>query len=366
MCNIINCLLRDRKDAFLSEILLLGEFSGLHTNLKEGLEEIGHDVLLVSSGDGEKNINRDADISVEENGGLERFKQYHKNYRYMKNLKNYDVVQFINPYIKPRSTIFSYLNIFNNSKKIVCLAAGTDIYLSEYIKRGGMSKYSPFDNDLKLPYDSLIHRNLQKKILKEMDLIIPSIYEYAEAYRQSDLGHKISETIPFPINTKKIEYVDNKVKGKIIIYHASNRPIGKGSNFIIEAMKIIENKYPHDVEIICAEYLPLDKYLETINKAHIIIDQCRSYSYAMNALYSMAKGKIVLSGSEPECNKELGVKNSPVINIIPDVQQIVHQLEGIIENKHKIEEMGIKSRDYVEENHNHIVIAEKYITTWKI
>jgi len=350
----------------LSKILLLGEFSGLHTNLKEGLEEIGHHVVLVSSGDGEKNIKRDGDISVEEKNVLGKLKKYHKNNKYLKSLKNYDVVQFINPYIMPRSTIFSYINIFNNNKKIVCLAAGTDIYLSEYIKKGGMSRYSPFDDELKLPYDSLIHRTLQKKILKEMDLIIPSIYEYAEAYRQSDLGHKISETIPFPINTSKIEYVDNKITGKIIIYHASNRPIVKGSNFIIEAMEIIEKKYPNDVEIICAEYLPLDKYLETINKAHIIIDQCRSYSYAMNALYSMAKGKIVLSGSEPECNKELGIQNSPVINIIPDVQQIVQQLEGILENKHKIEEMGIKSRDYVIENHNHISIAGKYVTTWKI
>ena len=350
----------------MSKILLLGEFSGLHTNLKEGLEEIGHHVVLVSSGDGEKNIKRDADISVEENNVLGKLKKYHKNNKYLKSLENFDVVQFINPYIMPKSTIFSYINIFNNNNKIVCLAAGTDIYLSEYIKKGGMSRYSPFDDDLKLPYDSLIHRTLQKKILKEMDLIIPSIYEYAEAYRQSELCHKISATIPFPINTRKIEYVDNKVKGKIIIYHASNRPIVKGSNFIIEAMEIIGKKYPNDVEIICADYLPLDKYLEIINKAHIIIDQCRSYSYAMNALYSMAKGKIVLSGSEPECNKELGVKNCPVINIIPDVQQIVQQLEGIIENKQKIEEMGFKSRNYVIENHNYIAIAEKYLTTWTI
>jgi len=47
----------------LSQILLLGEFSGLHTNLKEGLEELGHSANLVSSGDGEKNIKRDIDIS---------------------------------------------------------------------------------------------------------------------------------------------------------------------------------------------------------------------------------------------------------------------------------------------------------------
>ncbi|WP_019415889.1 glycosyltransferase [Paenisporosarcina sp. TG20] len=354
----------------MSEILLLGEFSGLHTNLKEGLEELGQSVLLVSSGDGEKNIKRDADISVEYSNFPGKIKKYYSNRQILKNLKGYDVVQFINPYIKPKSTLFSYVDIINNNKKIVCLACGDDIYVSDFVKNGGMHKYSPFDDEIKnnksLPYDSLIHKIIQKKILNKMDLIIPTIYEYAAAYRKSDLKNKISKTIPFPINTKKIEYIQNKVNGKIIIYHASNRPITKGSSYIIEAMKIIKNKYPNDVEIICAEYLPLNEYLETINKAHIIIDQCRSYSYAMNALYSMAKGKIVLSGNEDECLKELGLNTSPVINITPNVFQIVQQLEHIIENKSEIEEMGIKSRKFVEKNHNHIEIAKKYLNAWNI
>jgi glycosyltransferase involved in cell wall biosynthesis len=354
----------------LSQILLLGEFSGLHTNLKEGLEELGHSALLVSSGDGVKNIKRDTDISVEENSFIEKIEKYYTNRKILKSLKNYEVVQFINPYIKPRSTLFSYFSILNNNEKKICLAAGTDIYVSEFLKRGGMSKYSPFDEDLKnnkkLPYDSIIHKHLQKKILKQMDLIIPTSFEYAEAYRQSELKNKLTNTIPFPINTNKIEYVDNKIIRKIIIYHASNRPITKGSYFIIEAMRIIEKKYPNDVEIICADYLPLDKYLETINKAHIVIDQCRSYSYAMNALYSMAKGKIVLSGNEPESLNEFGIENSPVVNIVPNINQIVQQLENIIENKHQIEEIGMNSRMYVENYHNHIGVAKKYLKAWGI
>lgn len=354
----------------MSKILLFGEFSGLHTNLKEGLEEIGHNVLFVSSGDGEKRIKRDIDISLEENSILNNIKKFYKNRKVLKNLKNFDVVQFINPYIKPRSTIFSYINILDNNNKVVCLATGDDIYVSEFVKGGGMLKYSPFNhelnNNISLPYDTFIHKHLQKKILNKMDLIIPTTFEYAEAYRRSNLKHKISNTIPFPINAKRIQYSENKIKSKIVIYHASNRPIAKGSNYIHEAMRIIEKRYPAEVEIICAEYLPLDKYLDMINKANIIIDQCRSYSYGMNALYCMAKGKIVLSGNEPECNEELGFQNSPVINIIPNTEQIVWELENIIRNKHKIEEMGWNSRSFVEANHNHVNIAEKYLRVWNI
>jgi len=36
-------------------ILLVGEYSRLHNSLKEGLVKIGHDVFLLSRGDGFKN-----------------------------------------------------------------------------------------------------------------------------------------------------------------------------------------------------------------------------------------------------------------------------------------------------------------------
>lgn len=44
------------------KILLLGEFSGLYTNLKAGLLELGHDTVIASGGDIWKNIPRDIDL----------------------------------------------------------------------------------------------------------------------------------------------------------------------------------------------------------------------------------------------------------------------------------------------------------------
>ncbi len=40
-------------------ILLIGEFSRLHNSLKEGLKELGHEVLLVSTQDGFKGFPTD-------------------------------------------------------------------------------------------------------------------------------------------------------------------------------------------------------------------------------------------------------------------------------------------------------------------
>jgi len=40
-------------------ILLVGEFSRLHNSLKEGLIALGHEVVLISNGDGFKNYPSD-------------------------------------------------------------------------------------------------------------------------------------------------------------------------------------------------------------------------------------------------------------------------------------------------------------------
>ena len=44
------------------KILLLGEYSGIHKNLKEGLVELGHDCVVASAGDNWKKISTDINL----------------------------------------------------------------------------------------------------------------------------------------------------------------------------------------------------------------------------------------------------------------------------------------------------------------
>ena len=94
-------------------ILLLGEYSRLHNSLKEGLIELGHEVILVSSGDGFKKY--PADYSIEPKwcntqlGNIPRqiiHKLFHfdiakienaiRFYFLLPQLKGFDIVQLIN------------------------------------------------------------------------------------------------------------------------------------------------------------------------------------------------------------------------------------------------------------------------------
>ena len=82
------------------KILLLGEFSALHKNLKDGLVDLGHDVILASDGDGFKNITRDIDLRPKLPSFLGKIEIRIKLLIYLfTKFKNFDVVQLINPYL---------------------------------------------------------------------------------------------------------------------------------------------------------------------------------------------------------------------------------------------------------------------------
>ena len=49
-------------------ILLLGEFSNIHWTLAEGLRHLGHEVCVLSNGNGWKNYPRDIDLSRASDG----------------------------------------------------------------------------------------------------------------------------------------------------------------------------------------------------------------------------------------------------------------------------------------------------------
>ncbi len=354
------------------KILLLGEFSALHKNLKEGLLELGHDVDIASSGDGWKNIDRDIDLNANGPYLIRGIKRVIKKYQLLEIVKNYDVVQLINPFelygrLIPNKIYFKKL--IENSKRFYLLAAGSDSFFWLY----GRTKlrYGPFDDLLK--YDcnnskkSYLECNrafeVNKYIADNCDGIIPIMFEYETSYE----GHSnLLNTIPIPINLHRIEFIKNKIKDKIVIFHGLNRYGFKGTRHIEEAFAILSKKYPDELELIIDGHMPLDKYLEVMKKTNVVIDQTSSYSLGVNGVYALAMGKIVMGGSEPESLKSLGVETSPVINIKPNSQSIIEEIEKLLINKEKITTLGCESRQFAEEVHQHIKIAKKYVNTWSI
>ncbi len=352
-------------------VLLIGEYSGLHTNLKNGLQSLGIECKLASNGDGWKKIDgSDFELYKPNNSNIiTRFNSFIvEPLVRRKLLEGFDVVQMVGPIIfHPyiNKMLFDYLRKHNC--KVFVSASGGSFALYNYYKEGKLGYYTYDDNpELCARYEtrnfkSRLRESQERYIYKHSNGIIPIMYEYAAPIREYN---NCCKTIPIGFDSSKIQYVPNIVHDKIIIMHGVLREKDKGTDFILKAMEIIKKKYPEKVELIIDGKKPLNEYLQLLKKTNILIDQCKEHCYGMNALYAMSEGRIVLGGASEKSLEEFGLSQCPVIHIEPNVDQIVAKLESLIQRKDEFQQLGEDSRRFVEEFHNCKRIAEQYIDVW--
>ena len=81
----------------------------------------------------------------------------------------------------------------------------------------------------------------------------------------------------------------------------------------------------------------------------------------MNALVAMSKGIIAVGGGEEENYQILGEeKLRPIINVLPNKYSVYHELEKLILQPERIDELKKESVDYVDKYHDYLKIAKKY------
>lgn len=100
-----------------------------------------------------------------------------------------------------------------------------------------------------------------------------------------------------------------------------------------------------------------------MSRTNVVIDQMYSHSLGVNGVYALAMGKIVMGGAEPESLKSHGVNFSPVINLKPNHESIIYEVEKLLKNKNKIKDLGYESRSYAENVHSHTKVAQQYLDT---
>ena len=349
-------------------ILLFGEYSGLHNNLKNGLQKLGHSVKIAANGDGFKKLESDISLGSSSPNLYGKLERLILPFLKIKDFEGYDITQFINSNPLTVCTVNKLLSkkILSFKGKKFLLACGDDPVFYQNLSKFRYHPYSSVENDNlnHIPTYSKTYVDIHNLFVESVDGIIPAMIEYADGYRKHP---KIQSTIPLPIDTENIIYKDNIINSKIHFFHGLNRPFFKGTSIIEEALKRLESKYPNDVKITIAGNMSQKEYLTVLDSVNVVLDQCKSYSYGMNTLYSLSKGKLVMSGSEPEALEELGIDESkcPILNIQPDVNQIYEQLVLLLEKRNEIRDLGYDSRKFVEKYHDSEIIAKKYIEIWQ-
>jgi len=139
-------------------ILLVGEFSSLHKNLKEGLNELGHEVTIAADSCGWMEIKPDINFSSARKGLVGKIETYVINpLKSLDLLKGYDIVQFVSPLVLHPKTLsivkYFYRKIISNNSKSFLLSAGDDSYFAtvaneelDYSPWKDAEKYDGFDS----------------------------------------------------------------------------------------------------------------------------------------------------------------------------------------------------------------------------
>ena len=355
------------------KILLLGDLSGVHKNLQIGLHECGYsDTLLSTTGDGFKNIKGDIRLPTLDNFSIRAKIAYRiKFLSYIKTIRGFDIVQIASPFTFP-FPFFPYKNVLKflkeNNGRVFLSAAGNDSIYWQNLRN--KLNYSPFDDEINIDLGGIepkqTYRNsilFNNYLANNVEGIIPVVYEYKKAYKDFKNLRKL---IPQPIATSKFKKHIYQLNQKPIkVVHTITRPGSKGTKYIKKAFLNLNRRFSGRAEFILQDKLSFDLYLEAMRNVSIVVDQCNSYSYGMNALFAMSLGKVVFSGAEPEALKALKINNSPVKNIIPDPEFIYESISKLIEKPRTIKELAQSSREYVEKYHDAPKIAQIYIEEWK-
>jgi len=377
------------------KILLIGEYSNLHNSLKKGLLDMGHEVILLGTGDGFKKY--DVDILIKstifENKflkiiakitdsifrfSLNELEIYLKSKKIIKKLADFDVVQLINesPFNTSANLEIRLLKyIFKNNKKVFLLACGVDNKSVKYAydKKFRYSILTPYleNNSLKKEYRHILkylnsdYCKLSDYIEKNIQGIISSDLDYHIPYVNTK---KYLGMIPNPIDIDSLNDDGNSDRKKIIILHAINskNKLKKGNKYFEKSLTIIEAKYSNKVEIIRTIDKAYSDHIKNVKNCKILLDQVYAYDQGYNALEAMAMGKVVLTGAEKEWREHYNIVDDyVVINAMPNVSYLVEKLSWLIENPEKIKIISKNAREFILKYHDYKTITKKYLKAWE-
>lgn len=363
------------------KILLIGEYSHVHYSLSQALRALGHQVTLVSDGDGWKGYPRDIDITRRSTSPFHTLQYLWHLHRLWPRMRGYDVVQLVNPmFLELRAErIWPYYQQLRRCNGSVFLgaygmdyywaAAGCDCHTFRYsdFNIGSTLRHTP---DTQLFVRDWLHGakgELCRRIAHDVHGIVCGLYEYFAAYQAHfDEPQKLC-FIPFPVECQSQEpspQVPHPIRFFIGIQQSRNAY--KGTDIMLQALERIEAEFPTRVEVRRAQDVPFAQYCQMLEGSDVLLDQLYSYTPAMNGLLAMSRGMVLVGGGEPEHYALLGEQSlRPIVNVEPTAQSVYTQLRHLVLHPECIPTLRQQSQEYVRRHHQPLAVAQRYVDFWQ-
>jgi len=164
-----------------------------------------------------------------------------------------------------------------------------------------------------------------------------------------------------PVDKIPSEHLLPDPKGSIRILHpfenAKTRGDQKGTKFIKKAADELRDE-GHKIEFVFVDNVPFESMKYYYQQADIVVVQLLMGTYSGVSVEAMAMGRPVVCYLNKDALR-LMPKDNPIVNA--NLDTIKDTLKKLIEDKNMRENLGIKSRKYIEEYHNAIKLAQQYI-----
>jgi hypothetical protein len=370
-------------------ILLFGEYSNVHHTLCEALRRAGHEVLLISDGDGWKDYPRDVDLRRTKEGPIGSLMYLSKLATLLPKLRGYDVVQIVNPIfldVKARWNrwVFDYLKRNNGILSVGCF--GDDYYVISRMQDDKYLAYTDFYAAGKA-IDHEVNRRriaawtkgpkaaLTQYVMQHADCLVPCLYEYWKVYDTSEF-HSRLRYIPLPIDVRYVcprgsrPWLPSSPSSPVRILFASQKLRGqmKGTDQLEPLFDRLAQEFPEAIDLCKIESVPFEQYQRLVAEADVVVDQLYSFTPAMGALESMAQGKVVISGYEPEYQQFIdGPSESGIINLRPfDDAHNYEVLRTTLTDRNKIARLQSSSQAFVRKYHNADDVARQFVEFWSL
>lgn len=362
------------------KILFIGDYSNLHATLASELRRKGHQVTVLSDGCGHMKVA--SDIFVERAPGMVgSFKYLYRLFSLLPELKGYDVVQFINPHffnLRPGKLRYFLKELKRQNGSLFLSLAGNDHFFIKACLQRDMFRFSEF----RIGYEptEFSHRCRHH----ERGYMLPSVATYSEDFYEAIdgamsalpeydmaarpiLGDRLAFTnLPIdlrPLTPAPFE-IDREVT--VLVGMRSGLELSKGTERLLEIARRIEKDMPQRVKVVNIKDLPFNEYLDALRGAHLVLDQLYSYSPGMNALYTMALGRVSGSGAQPEYYDMIGEQElRPIFELSPLDDALEQHLRELVTDRDRLCTMAAEGRLLVERHNDSTLVASRYEDHWK-
>ncbi|HEY0666711.1 MAG TPA: hypothetical protein VGD22_00960 [Sphingobacteriaceae bacterium] len=348
----------------MRSILIVGDFSSAGSFLTYGFEKRGIKVTHIAYQNGWRENPIQNNLTSNYKGIIGKIHNYIKPFT-LNHLKGHDAVIFLDYFPFPRTFGINsrFTKLIQESNKFSYLwVMGCDSRMREW---GKVKNFDLCNSCLIYDQKSLVcicekDRAAEETFLEGIDAIVPACFEYHEAHKGNP---KTGNIIQLPVLLPLSQPIsDTSVKkDKINIFHGLNRYGFKGTHIVQRVFGDLNEEYSKRVNFLINGKLTFNNYNKLLDLQDIVVDQIFNQSMGINALLTLAKGKILVSGDPSPACGALNIPLPPMVTIEPSIKGLKRGIEYVIDNYDKLKVLKDEGREYVRKFHAPEVIAGKFI-----